>query len=141
MPQVDFYILQSSNPQDRQLFTCRLTQTVYTQGHKVYIFADSGQSVAQLDDMLWTFNQGSFLPHGTYPGENSNDVPIFIGHGNDLHPSYDVLINLTDNIPAFYTEYNRIAEIIDSDESHRQLARNRFRSYRDQGCTVQSHNI
>ena len=43
--------------------------------------------------------------------------------------------------PAAAAHAARIVEIIDADEARRRAGRNRFRHYREQGLTPETHNI
>ena len=62
MTHVDFYILQDTQAQACPLFACKLTEKAYKKGHQVFINTQSDQQLRHLDDLLWTFRAGSFLP-------------------------------------------------------------------------------
>ncbi|MBI3774300.1 MAG: DNA polymerase III subunit chi, partial [Gammaproteobacteria bacterium] len=53
----------------------------------------------------------------------------------------DVLINISDELPMFYSNLARVAEIIDGEEAVKLKGRDRFRRYRECGCTMLSHPI
>ena len=63
MTRIDFYILADSAQRSRALFVCRLAEKAYRMKHPIYIHTESEQQSALMDDLLWTFSQGSFLPH------------------------------------------------------------------------------
>ena len=144
MTQVDFYILDSASEQSAGIFTCRLTEKAYRAGMKVFIHAPSMNDAKRLDDLLWTYNQGSFLPHGQ---SNQHDAsadlatPIMLGTSLEEAGQEDLLINLTQQLPAESQRFQRIAEVIVNNDAEKQAARQRFRHYRDQGFEVKSHNI
>jgi DNA polymerase-3 subunit chi len=141
MTRVDFYILQDTRPDARQRFTCKLTEKAYKQGHQVYINAASGQQMKQLDDLLWTFRDGSFIPHDAYaPGKHASQQ-ILLGHDIEPEGPSDVLINLAGDIPAFFSRFNRVAELVAGDESDRESARTRYRFYKDRGYTLNTHKL
>lgn len=99
-------------------------------------------SVRQLDDLLWTFRDGSFVPHDVVdatPGETP--APITIGCGLAPTRECDLLISLSDDIPEFADAFPRIAEIVTSDEDSRMLSRKRFVEYRDRGHTLDTHKL
>ncbi len=52
-----------------------------------------------------------------------------------------MLINLADEVPDFFSRFERVAELIDRDPAVRTAGRNRFRLYRDRGYTLNTHNI
>ena len=138
MSKVDFYILAKLG---REEFACRIAEKAYYLGHSIYIHAASYEQALAMDKLLWTFKDGSFLPHNLWPDSTSPDVPILIGHLDNPEPNRDLLINLSHAIPNFFTTFKRIAEIVDTDENTKTLARERFRLYRDQGITLESHQI
>lgn len=136
----DFYVLPASGKNERLVFACRLAEKAFDQGRRVYIHAESEEQSMQLDNLLWTFRQGSFLPHALYCAENDNELPIHIGWQSESK-AYDVLINLAPKVPVFFDRFERIAEIVDTDESVKQAARERFRFYREHGITPESHTL
>ena len=53
----------------------------------------------------------------------------------------DLLINLGDSIPDEAGSFPRVAEVVTSDEECKSLSRQRFVDYRDQGHTLDTHNL
>ena len=53
----------------------------------------------------------------------------------------EVLINLADEVPDFFSRYARVAEIVDADAIRREKGRERFRFYRDRGYQLQTHQL
>ena len=142
MTRIDFYILQDARPDARHTFTCKLTEKAYKQGHQVYINAASDQQMKQLDDLLWTFRDGSFVPHeilGSSPGEPVS--PVTIGCNEIPAGNCDLLINLSDTVPDAASSFPRVAEVVSSDEECKAQSRQRFVDYRDQGHTLDTHNL
>ncbi|MEO5574092.1 MAG: DNA polymerase III subunit chi [Gammaproteobacteria bacterium] len=144
MTRIDFYIL-SAVANNCQLFVCRLADKIYTQGHRLYIHAQSQQEAAQIDELLWTFSTANFLPHGLCESGADSGLPIQIGCNSepariDGHDG-DVLINLTPVVPLFFSRFARVAEIVGQDEDSKLSARERFRFYRDRGYALESHTI
>ena len=96
----------------------------------------------ELDELLWTFRQGSFVPHALLlSGTQESAVPVTIGHEDQPDTSGDFLINLGDEIPAFFDQYERVAEIVDATPDSRRSGRERFSFYRDNGFEPNTHNI
>ncbi|MDX1252836.1 MAG: DNA polymerase III subunit chi [Gammaproteobacteria bacterium] len=145
MTRIDFYILPDSTPSSRPLLACRLADKAYKLGHHIYIHAESPEQAMQMDDLLWTFSQGSFLPHARVEDQGNPAPPILIGHGDEpaLSPeaSADVLINLASEVPLFFSRFERVAEIVDQGDTQKLAGRERYRFYRDRGYALQSHNV
>ncbi len=143
MPQVDFYILNINHGPDADRFVCRLTETAYRQGLKIFINTASEQEAARLDDLLWTYKEESFLPHDTLNQHAPHilPTPILIGTQINQTLSSDTLINLSENIPDELSSFKRIAEVIHNDEHRKSSARQRFKCYRNMGCHLKTHAI
>ena len=142
MARVDFYVLNQAGPQSRHSFACRLAEKAYRLEHTVHIHAGTRTDADRIDELLWTFRDGSFVPHhrlGNAAGEM--DSPITIGCETDAIEPRDLLINLCDEIPEFAEAFPRVAELVTSDAECKQLGRKRFAEYRDKGHTLESHNV
>jgi len=141
MTEVDFYVLKDKAPLAGMQFTCRLTEKIFKDGHQVYINTASEQQLRQLDDLLWSFRQGSFLPHAVYKRNDPETTPILLGHATEPDGPSDVLVNLAVDIPAFFSRFSRVTELVSGDDAQRAAARTHFRFYKDRGYTVRSHQL
>ncbi len=141
MTEVDFYILKDKAPQAGMQFACRLAEKIFKEGHQVYINTTSGQQLKQLDDLLWTFRQGSFLPHAVCTSNEPEATPILLGHAIEPDGPSDVLVNLAEDIPAFFSRFSRVTELVSGDDTQREMARTRYKFYKDRGYTVRSHQL
>ena len=140
MTRVDFYVLNDTAPQGRELFACRLIEKAYKLGHRVFVNTADATQTRAMDDLLWTFSQGSFVPHALSTSSDT-DSPVRIGHNTPGTQDQQVLVNLAPSIPAFYDQFTRVAEFVDPVEPQRGQARERFRQYRDKGCQVATHDV
>ncbi|MBK8162668.1 MAG: DNA polymerase III subunit chi [Gammaproteobacteria bacterium] len=142
MPRVDFYILPGETPAARDLLCCRLAEKACKMGHKVYLHADSEAHARRLDELLWTFRAGSFLPHALLGDDPQPPPQVLIGSaGGAAPPARDVLINLAAAVPDFFDRFERVAEIVDQSSEVKQAGRERFRRYRERGCAPETHNL
>jgi DNA polymerase-3 subunit chi len=138
---VDFYILAVADEAAMMRFACRLTEKAYHLQHRVHLHTESAAAAAALDELLWTFRQGSFVPHEIALTGSAAVSPVTIGYGAATPPAGDLLVNLSQQLPEFVDRFTRIAEIVDGAEISRQLGRARFREYRQQGRELSTHNI
>ncbi|HWK74230.1 MAG TPA: DNA polymerase III subunit chi [Povalibacter sp.] len=140
MSRVDFYVLSADAPDARLRYACRLAERAVEQGCRTYIQAPD---VQRLDDLLWTFSDGSFLPHEIYRGQAAAHERVMVMVGSEPGPQSHrgLLINLMDALPPDVNAYERIAEIVDVDPERKRTARERYKKYREQGCTMESHNL
>jgi DNA polymerase-3 subunit chi len=140
---VDFYVLKSAAAKQRWTFACRLTEKAYLRDLRIAIVSDTLADARALDDLLWTFNERSFIPHQVCLDEHSVDpaTKVVLTARPTMPPPADLLVNLTACLPAQWERYTRIAEIIDADEERRRLGRERFKSYRDLKVALETHQL
>jgi DNA polymerase-3 subunit chi len=143
---VSFYVLSAAEPGTRLGYACRLTEKAYKLQHRIHAHAADGSMAKSLDMLLWTFRQGSFVPHEILaPGGATPLAPVTIGAADGEPalepPPADLLINLADEVPAFYGRFARIAEIIDGSPAGREAGRARHRFYREQGLEPETHEV
>ncbi len=141
MTRIDFYVLPNADPAQRPLLACKLAEKAYSQGLKVYIHTASESDTQQLDELLWTFRDGSFLPHAIHSAVAGDPPPILLGHDHEPATHTDVLINLGTDIPKFFGRFERVAELVDQRTELLTQSRERFRYYRERGYELKSHNL
>ena len=139
MTQVDFYILQSAQPQDALLYGCRLAEKAHKRGMSIYLHcADEAQGLA-LDELLWSFSPPSFVPHAL-KSANTNDS-IVIAWDQEPPPAGDLFINFAPQIPDFFSRFARLGEIVCQATDWLSPSRERFRFYKDRGYPLNTHKI
>lgn len=141
MTRVDFYVLPDSISRGREHFVCRLADVAYRRGQRVYVYAGSSEQADGLDTLLWTFQAGSFIPHARWPSDFEAQAAVLIGHEGVPEQAHEVLINLSDRVPAFFSRFERVTEVVNQDSAVKQAGREKFRYYRDRGYALQTHNI
>lgn len=142
MARVDFYVLQRVDERSRYTLACKLAEKAYRLDNTVYIHTKNPGDAARLDELLWTFRDGSFVPHCISGSTDGTDAsPVTIGSATDGIEPRDLLINLCDEIPSFADSFPRVAELVTSDEECRRLSRQRFVEYRNQGHSIQTHKL
>ena len=141
MTRIDFYVLPGQGDGARLNFACRLTDKAFGLGQQVYLHATDSTEARQLDDMLWTFRAGSFVPH-TLDNHQTPSEPVVVGAGAEPHQAdWDVLINLAPQVPEFFSRYRRVAEIVDEHTERRNVGRQRYRFYKERGYQIHTHKI
>jgi DNA polymerase III subunit chi len=139
---VDFYVLKSASARQRWAFACRLTEKAYLKDLKIVIVSDTLADAQALDELLWTFNERSFIPHKMCLDEQSVDPATAVHLTVETAiPTADLLVNLAQRLPAQFQCYSRIAEVIDADEERRRQGRERFKAYRDLKLPLETHQI
>lgn len=140
---VDFYVLKGTAPKDRRTLACRLAEKAYLKNLSVILLGASAEEAKALDDLLWTFSDRSFVPHRYLEGDDIEAAaePVRLTASLQGVGSADLLVNLSDRLPADLARYARIAEIIDADPERRRLGRERFKSYREHKLVLETHQL
>jgi len=136
MATIDFYLTQENTIDACYDLVCKLVDKAYQQKKSVYVAANSEQEAKILDDLLWIFRDDAFIPHSLY---QQSDALIQIGYDTTPKAFDDILINLTPTPPAFFTQFQRVLEIVP--QSAKTSGRQKFRFYRDQACEITTHDL
>jgi len=139
MSRVDFYILPEGSGIDR--FACTMTTKAWSKGNRVHIHTQSEENASKFDDLLWVYKDTSFVPHEIFAGDINDETPVTIGYGNSFPEPSQVMINLGSDIPAFASNFERVVEIVGANESNKQLARQRYRQYKEADYEIHNHKI
>ncbi|MGM0541584.1 MAG: DNA polymerase III subunit chi, partial [Pseudomonadota bacterium] len=117
-----FYILNSTDPQSREVFLNKLLKKICTQKRRCDIRFESEQDALRYDLALWSAQPQSFIPHSV-----GKQVPASIQlYGEQIvKPSGDVLINLHPQFPSMFVHYQRTIEILDQSDYLIKMGRER----------------
>lgn len=113
---------------------CRLLRKAHAARARVVVHA-SPATLQQLDQMLWTFDQLSFVPHarlraGQKPTpELLTRTPIWLVESVDDVVDRDVLVQLGNEMVEGWNAFSRVIEIVGSDGADSSAARQRWRTY------------
>ena len=138
MSRADFYIINGKTSAPR--FSCSIASKAWASGNSVFIITRNEDEAGEIDDLLWTYHDISFVPHARI-NNSSSDVPVLIGWNGGDTPEADVIINLTDSIPDCVSSFERIIEIIPEDPALKTRGRERYRRYRELGFELFDHTI
>src|SRR5437870_618683 len=114
MTEMLFYHLQRQ-PIERVLPA--LLEKSLERGWRVVVQAASEERVEALDAQLWTFREGSFLPHGTWREGEARAQPVLLTVHDD-NPNGASVRFLIEGVavPADATTYARIVLLFDGDD-------------------------
>jgi DNA polymerase III subunit chi len=138
---VDFYILDGPSSAARLKLACKLAEKAYQAAQSVLVWHTDPGELRDFDDMLWTFQDGSFVPHEILGAGAIAEAPVLLSTSVAPSANVDIIINLAAELPPYLAQTRRIAEIIDGDETRRRAGRARFKAYRELGVQPASHNI
>tara|TARA_B110000238_G_scaffold195141_1_gene233953 strand:+ start:495 stop:956 length:462 start_codon:yes stop_codon:yes gene_type:complete len=135
--QVMFYQLPEDDNGANSLFlhACLQAAFFYRQKQKVFIYSQDQEKAHDIDEMLWAFDANSFVPHNLKGEGPSYGAPVEISWQAPTGRR-PILINLTDTVPDFVGQFSQVIDFVPNDETLKQLARERFKAYRQLGFTL-----
>lgn len=139
MTKVDFYILQTPEPQVALTYGCRLAEKAYKRGYSIYLHCDSQAQAQAVDEMLWTFSPEGFLPHSLK--QTAAREKIIVAWDAQPPEGGDLMINFAAQLPDFFSRFARLGEIVCQEPSWLQPSRARYRFYKDRGYPLKTHKI
>jgi len=149
MTTVDFYVLSDDTSAARDHFACRLAEKAWLMGRHVIIAVNDKNHAESMSQYLWSFKPESFTPHCLID-QPQNNVSIVLDwrlQGQDMdtksgeNTGHDVLINLQDDIPAVFSRFQRLSEIVVQQAELLTITRSHYQFYRDRGYPLKSHKI
>lgn len=142
MPEISFYLLATESIQERYQFACKLIEKAYRSGAFPYVLTDSSEQSRLIDELLWTFRAGSFVPHEIYTDKlPAMENTILIGSNNPPENWQKTVINLSSQIPQSFQQAERILEILDNSEETKAWGRQRYRQYQQAGIKPVYHDM
>lgn len=137
MADITFYVLPSQSQQERYLFTCKLIEKAYRSGCFCYVLTDDNTQSQRLDDLLWTFRPGSFIPHQVYSGDIPAIPQVLIGSVAPPEQWQKTVLNLSSHC----VDAERVLEILDNSEATKSVGRQRYRHYKEAGHDLTTHKM
>ena len=138
MTNVDFFLLPDADRAAADHYACVLSEQSYKQGKRVLLRGVDEDHCLRLDQLLWTFRDSSFLPHGIL---GKTTAPVLITCGEQVGSEHQVLINLSSDIPQAFSRFERICEMVIEEESSKLVGREHYRFYRDRGYPLKHHPL
>ena len=136
MTRVDFH----SKVPDKIAYACRLVRKARAADLKVVVFAADRAQMAAFDEALWTFSEQDFLPHVPAGDELAAVTPVILTHdAAQALPHHQVLVNLSRETPAHFARFERMFEIVSTDDDDLLAGRARYRQYQQRGYPLTHH--
>lgn len=141
MTEVSFHF----NVPDAMHYACRLLRKATRQGSRVTV-TGQGATLTALDRALWVFEPTEFIPHlvlrpGAAPAERLRATPVCLVEDPAQALHHDVLVNLGAEPPRGFESFERVIEIVSTDEADRAAARLRWKHYSARGYAIVRHEV
>ena len=128
---------------DRLVYTCRLLRKATATGARLVV-RSSPDITAALDAALWNLGPADFITHCDQSAAEAVRVRssvLLVDADAALEADFPILVNLADDVPAEFERFQRVIEIVSTDEQDRNLARRRWKLYTERGYTITRHDL
>ena len=131
MTTIQFYHLTATQL-DRAL--PKLMEKALAGGFRSLIVTDTPERADYLDDVLWTYDASSFLPHGTAKNSKAAAQPVLISTEMETANHASLLVITDGRMPEQPENWARILDIFDGrNDAAVASARTRWTSYKAAG--------
>jgi DNA polymerase III subunit chi len=124
-------------------YACRLLRKASVSGSTVAVVCDEPM-LAKLDEQLWSFSALDFVPHGralSMPEQQRSLTPIWLCASADEGKGRQVLVNLTQAVPSGFEGFERVIEVVSTEDADRASARVRWKHYTERGFEIVRHDL
>ena len=130
------------NVPDKLGYACRLLRKAHAAGGQVGVVGPP-EVLGALDQALWSFSALDFVPHclASAPVPVLAATPIVLATDSAQLPPTQVLVNLGAAVPAGFERFERLIELVDTSDTGRAEARQRWRHYAERGYPIQRHDL
>ena len=110
-------------------------------GMRVMLLTPDPAGTERLSRLIWSMPPIGFVPHCRSADRLAPVTPVIVDHVADPLVHDQVLVNLCDQTPPFFSRFQRLVEIVGVEDADREAARVRFRFYRDRGYEIRTHQL
>ena len=136
-----FHHFESIERKDFLVYVCKLIEKGYKQNiNPIFIKTNTQKQAEELDKILWTFRQESYVPHALVDKDN-NTQPVKIGWVDNEIEDAEAIINLSDGMPDTSNHLKKIHEIIENIDEKKEKARERWKKYKSIGFNIKAYKV
>lgn len=131
MTEIAFYHLERTSLEKA---LPKLLQKTLEAGKRALVIAGSDDRVEDLSGSLWTFDQDSWLPHGSAKDGDPEQQPVWLTTTDENLNGAQFLF-LTDGATSErVADFERCFELFDGNDSHSvEASRERWKAYKEAG--------
>ncbi len=132
MTRVEFIRL---NRPERARILCDLAEEFYLAGQRVLVRVQDDNQGVTLDQFLWTWKKGSFVPHVYQSGavECHDEPVVIVAEEENPNGATVLLMGVPCNL-EFIRHFRQVVDFAEAfDDTRLAESRERFKSYREHG--------
>ncbi len=115
----------------------KLLEKAFAGGFRVLVLTPNEAEAERLNQLLWTYDPASFLPHGGPKDGRAAEQPIYLTATWENPNGADMLIQTGGAEGQEFEAFRRVLDVFDgNDEDQVVAARHRWRRYKDGGHSL-----
>jgi len=120
-----------------EMRACEIAEESYVRGRKLQIIALDQEQAERLDDLLWTFKPGSFVPHGLWVGSpDEPDQPVVITTRKQQVPGMDSLLMMGYSEVDLVSQFSHAFHLVVDNEERLDSSRRYWTLLKDAGFSL-----
>ncbi len=131
------------NAPGKLAYACRLLRKASASGARLVVTGEP-RLLRELDATLWSFSALDFVPHGLVEALGATQLQhtaVILAANPADAPHRQVLVNLGDEMPQGFEDFERVIEVVTGDEGDRGRARQRWKHYAAGGHAIVRHDL
>ena len=136
MTRINFYF----NVINKQQLLTALVQGALKKRRRVTVLVSDAGKATETSASLWQQQAESFMPNVLVNDIVAAQTPIVIHWQENPLLQDDMLINLVQTAPIFFSRFTQLVELVGDDEKDKVAARARYKFYRDRGYEIKNIN-
>lgn len=137
MTHISFY----THAENKLAVARQLIAKAWSQKLNVLVHAPDNAIAREIDRLLWAQPALSFIPHCLDDSLLASATPVLIGSRMEALARADVIINLDQAPPSVFSRFDRLLEIVTSEETDLKASRLRYRYYKERGYDLVTHDL
>jgi DNA polymerase-3 subunit chi len=121
-----------------EMRACEIAERIYAKGGRLQIVAVDKKQAARLDDLLWTFKPGTFVPHGLFEKEkDDHPQPVVITIRAERIPGIESLLMMNHCPLELVSQFSEVTHLVVVDNRERlEASRNYWSQLKDAGFAL-----
>ncbi|RUO20014.1 DNA polymerase III subunit chi [Aliidiomarina iranensis] len=139
MARVTFYVVSNAAPAALLTAACQLIAQQFNQRRRIVVFNQDQTQAEAIDELLWQIPAERFIPHNLIGEGPLAGTPVLLGWDQpaaELSKQRNVVFNLRQQVPELTRQIQEIIDFVPADENGKELARERYRHYRQLGMQL-----
>lgn len=128
---------------DKLAYTCRLLRKATSTGARLLVRGPADR-MAALDIALWNVGAVDFVTHCDASAAQhiqQRSAVMLQDEAAPLRPEWPILVNLSDDVPQGFERFQRVIEVVSTEDADRNLARQRWKQYTERGYAITRHDL